>query len=164
MSPGTAGKVTEEDVTEEVANPANSIKIGDSSGQYEYILLEFEIPETSVAANQYLWDTTTVADGEHTVSAEFGANRAEATVTVDNTKPVITPDIADEENSGKDVKRGTITIDAEASDITSGIAEGSLGANPCQRAIRGRTDRTAVYDILGRSAGGRAHRHLHRLR
>lgn len=128
VSPGTAGKVTEEDVTEEVANPANSIKIGDSSGQYEYILLEFEIPETSVAANQYLWDTTTVADGEHTVSAEFGANRAEATVTVDNTKPVITPDIADEENSGKDVKRGTITIDAEASDITSGIAEGSLGA------------------------------------
>ena len=117
-----------------------------------------------MAANQYLWDTTTVADGEHTVSAEFGANRAEATVTVDNTKPVITPDIADEENSGKDVKRGTITIDAEASDITSGIAEGSLGATLANGQSEAEPIELPYNDILGRSAGGRAHRHLHRLR
>jgi hypothetical protein len=50
VSPGTEGTITEKDVTAEVADSTKQIKIGDSSGQYEYIRLDFTIDNSSVTS------------------------------------------------------------------------------------------------------------------
>ncbi|MFT9009509.1 MAG: metallophosphoesterase [Bifidobacterium sp.] len=120
VSPGATGTVTEKDVTDEVANAQSSIKIGDSSGQYEYIRLDFTIDPSSVMSSQYSWDTSKVTDGEHDVEAHAQAGEAKSQVIVDNTKPSIEPEIS-ADASASNTLRGNIVINASASDATSGI-------------------------------------------
>jgi hypothetical protein len=128
VSPGTEGTITEKDVTTEVADSTKQIKIGDSSGQYEYIRLDFTIDNSSVTSRQYLWDTTTAHDGEHTVTAKSQDGDATAKVVVDNTKPTIEPAITAQGGDGN-VLRGSMVIDATAKDATSGIpSAGESGA------------------------------------
>jgi hypothetical protein len=128
VSPGTEGVISEKDVTDEVANAANQIKIGDSAGQYEYIRLDFTIDSSSVTSKQYLWDTSAMSDGEHTVSAQSKDGSASAKVVVDNTKPSIEPKLSAQGGDGN-VLRGSVVIDAQAHDATSGIpGAGESGA------------------------------------
>lgn len=128
VSPGASGTVSEKDVTAEVANGNNQIKIGDSSGQYEYIRLDFTIDDASITSNQYVWDTKEAEDGQHTITATSKDDSAKADVIVDNTKPVITPRIT-AQGGDTNTLRGNVTIDATASDATSGIPEsGTSGA------------------------------------
>ncbi|MDN6566347.1 MAG: metallophosphoesterase, partial [Actinomyces sp.] len=128
VSPGTEGTVTFKDVTSEVADRSAQLKIGDSAGQYEYIELEFTLPEDAFTGRQYAWDTTKVQDGTHTISATAGDSSTEATVLVDNTPPTITPSITGQGTQGTsvlvtdgDTARGDIDIDAAFEDATSGI-------------------------------------------
>ncbi|MFT9058825.1 metallophosphoesterase [Bifidobacterium aquikefiri] len=128
VSPGASGVVSDKDVTDEVANATNSIKIGDSAGQYEYIRLDFSIDPASVTSQQYTWDTTKAADGEHTVQATANAGDAQAKVVVDNTKPSIDPELSADKSTSNTL-RGNIVINAKASDETSGIPNsGESGA------------------------------------
>lgn len=121
ISPGASGAVTEErDVTAEIQDASSSIKMGDSAGQYEYLKLTFQIPNNAYTSSQYEWDTTQVADGAHTITATEGDNSRTINVTVDNTKPTITPSVTAKNTNG-DIMRGDITINADAADVTSGI-------------------------------------------
>lgn len=134
VSPGTEGTISEKDVTDEVADPESNIKMGDSAGQYEYIRLEFTIDDADMLAREYRWDTAKVKDGAHTVAAKAddGSGDAKAvTVTVDNTKPVITPTIKD----GATL-RGTLDIDASATDATAGL-DGKVSATIADGATDG---------------------------
>src|SRR5699024_5813307 len=70
----------------------------------------------------YAWDTTTEDDGEHTVSATDGTFTAEAAVVVDNTAPVITPELtADTATEGR--LQGRIVLDGAVSDAITEVAD-----------------------------------------
>ncbi|KFI72969.1 metallophosphoesterase [Bifidobacterium minimum] len=143
VSPGDSGAVTEKDVTDEVADSSSSIKMGDTAGQYEYIRLDFEIPASSVTTNAYAWDTTALKDGTHTVTASTSEGSSTTTVTVDNTRPTITPSISSTATTGIGYRRGTITIGATASDETSGVPSSGTGALSATLA-NGADDATAI--------------------
>ncbi|MCH4160350.1 MAG: metallophosphoesterase [Bifidobacterium sp.] len=128
VSPGTEGTISEKDVTDEVGNATNQLKIGDSAGQYEYIRLDFTIDSKSVTSKQYVWNTAQQSDGEHTVTAQSQSGSATSKVIVDNTKPTIEPELTAQGGDGN-VLRGSVVINATAKDATSGIpATGESGA------------------------------------
>ena len=91
----------------------------------------FTIPQDAFNSVAHTWDSTTVADGEHLITAASAADPASGaparaasrTILVDNTAPVITSDIEEAKQY-----RGPFTIDAAASDEGSGLASvhGSL--------------------------------------
>nr|WP_298987748.1 lamin tail domain-containing protein [uncultured Micrococcus sp.] len=92
------------------------IPMGDSAGKNDYVDASFHLPQDAFSATAFDWDTTTVADGEHTVTATDGTTTVTRTVTVDNTGPEISIDLAD----GAEV-RGAHTLQATASDAGAGV-------------------------------------------
>ena len=98
-------------------DPTQIIQMGDSTGKVEVLEAPFTIPEDAYNAQAAQWDSTTVADGEHTVcgTSPDGA-RTERTIKVDNTAPAITTSVKDGEE-----KRGGFTIDFDATDKGSGL-------------------------------------------
>ncbi|MFE6996448.1 lamin tail domain-containing protein [Microbacterium sp. NPDC057659] len=101
----------------ERACPADAAeRIALSDANLVYILFTFDIPEDAFDSVSTLWDTTTVADGEHVVTASEGERTATRTVRVDNTAPRIDSTITD----GRQY-RGDFTIDAAVTDEGSGF-------------------------------------------
>ena len=71
--------------------------IGDSTGMIPHLDATFSIPAADAEAVGITLDTTTLTDGEHTVTAVAGEKTTTANVIVDNTKPSI--DFGIEENA-----------------------------------------------------------------
>lgn len=92
------------------------VAMGDSAGKNDFVDATFTLPDDAFSATAFDWDTTQVADGEHTVTATDGTSTVSRTVVVDNTAPDITTTIEE----GRDY-RGTFTLDASASDAGSGL-------------------------------------------
>ncbi|WP_378147154.1 metallophosphoesterase [Cnuibacter sp. UC19_7] len=93
------------------------LQMGDSTGKLDFYDARFVLPDDAFAAKAATWDTTAVADGAHTVAASSSGASASATVSVDNTAPVITTGAVD----GTEY-RGGFTLDASATDAGSGLA------------------------------------------
>ncbi|WDH82936.1 MULTISPECIES: S-layer homology domain-containing protein [Paenibacillus] len=100
------------------SNPQEEIKMGDSSGRYEYIDFAFNLTAEELRSTAYAWDTRKAEDGEHDLTAEAGEERVSASVIVDNTAPNINPNLEE----GKEY-RGEFTIDAHITDELAGVKE-----------------------------------------
>lgn len=98
-------------------DPNAIIQMGDSQGKVEILDAKFDIPADAYTARSADWDTTKVADGEHTVCG-IGADgsRVEQTVIVDNSGPEITSPITE----GADM-RGEFPVEFSAKDAGSGL-------------------------------------------
>ena len=97
-----------------VADQETNIKMGDGTSKYEIVYATFTLTEEDFSAVRYLWDTTKVSNGQHTVSN----GSEQITVTVDNAPPVITTNMED----GKEYHQGTIEVTAEddtSSEVTT---------------------------------------------
>lgn len=94
-------------------DPTEIIQMGDSTGKHDFFDSEFTLPDDAFTAVANDWDTTSVTDGAHPVSATDGADRADAEVTVDNTAPQVTPSIED----GR-AYQGEFSLDAEVEDAS----------------------------------------------
>lgn len=96
---------------------AGFIAMGDGASNYDYVEATFAVPDDAFTSVAHAWDTTTTADGPHTVTARTATDTVTRTVQVDNTQPTVTPAVADGERY-----RGSFAIDARATDAGSGIA------------------------------------------
>ncbi len=103
--------------------PDPATRIGFADANQVYFTATFDIPDDAFDSLAHVWDTTTVEDGPHTVTASAGAETLERTVRVDNTAPSVESAMGD----GQHV-RGPITIDATASDEGAGLVVGGLTA------------------------------------
>ncbi|UFU08028.1 lamin tail domain-containing protein [Ruania halotolerans] len=92
-------------------DPNQTIAMGDSTGKHDFYDSVFTLPDDAYTALAHEWDTTAVADGEHTVRAIDGDDEASAAVLVDNTAPQVTPSV----NDGQ-TYQGEIVLDAQVSD------------------------------------------------
>lgn len=107
-------------------NPDNGVdpdtvyNIGDSSGMSPTLDVHFTIPADKVDAVGYIWDTTTVEDGEHLITLKSGSTIKTVNVTVDNTAPQITANLTDNATLS-----ALFTLKPEFTDLT-GINEDSL--------------------------------------
>lgn len=94
-------------------NSDTNYAIGDSPGKNPVYDFDFTIDEEKFASLAYLFDTTTVSDGEHEIKAALGDDETTANVFVDNTAPIIKPNIQE----GQEYK-GDFTIDAAIEDAS----------------------------------------------
>ncbi|WP_052759806.1 S-layer homology domain-containing protein [Paenibacillus sp. DMB20] len=92
------------------------LKMGDSTGKSEWIGFGFDLKPEYFRSKAYLWDTRQFADGGHEISVEDGSGKATSNVMVDNTPPVIKPNVEE----GKEY-RGHFTIDAVIEDRFAGV-------------------------------------------
>ena len=90
---------------------------GFSDANLVYFLATFEVPDDAFDSVLHQWDTSAVADGEHTVGATAGAQSATRTLVVDNSAPEITSSVQDGARM-----RGVFDVDAQATDAGSGVA------------------------------------------
>lgn len=81
-----------------------------------YYLATFTIPEDAFNSTAKVWDSMAVADGPHQVTASAGSESVTRTVLVDNTAPVVSSTIEENEQY-----RGDFVIDASATDSGSGL-------------------------------------------
>ncbi|MFD1174371.1 lamin tail domain-containing protein [Oceanobacillus picturae] len=100
------------------ADPNRNYPIGDSPGKDPVYDFTFMLEEEQFTSTAYLFDTSSVADGEHKVRAVYDEEEVEATVVTDNTAPVLKPTIVEGETY-----KGPLNIDAEATDAESGVEE-----------------------------------------
>lgn len=98
------------------ADPEQELTVGDGGSATPTFNFTFTVPEEKLISKAYRWDTTKVAEGTHTVTAKDGQQTVKATVTVDNTAPLIVPTIEE----GKSYK-GAFTIDAKVTDEYSAV-------------------------------------------
>ncbi|SEB46293.1 3',5'-cyclic AMP phosphodiesterase CpdA [Nocardioides exalbidus] len=98
------------------ACPAPDARIGFNDASLVYFLATFDVPADAFDSVLHQWDTTAVADGEHTVAAAAGAGTASRTLVVDNSAPQITSSVADGAKM-----RGSFDVDATATDAGSGL-------------------------------------------
>ena len=97
--------------------PDPSASIGFKDATLVYFTATFTIPDDAFGSLAHVWDTTAVADGEHTVTATAGTTSVTRTVVVDNTAPQVTTPLVD-----GTLYRGPVTVDAQATDAGSGVA------------------------------------------
>lgn len=88
-----------------VASQESDISMGDGTSKIEILYATFQLEDSDFEAIRYLWDTTQVADGEHTISN----GNEQVTVKVDNTAPEIISNIEE----GKEYHSGTIEVEAK---------------------------------------------------
>ncbi|HIS68797.1 MAG TPA: DUF5011 domain-containing protein [Candidatus Gallacutalibacter stercoravium] len=88
-----------------VDSQETEIKMGDGTSKCEIVYANFTLSDEDFDAVRYLWDTTQVQDGAHSVSN----GSEQISVTVDNTAPVITTNMEE----GKEYHQGTITVSAQ---------------------------------------------------
>ncbi|WP_309135719.1 metallophosphoesterase [Cellulomonas sp.] len=100
-----------------------NIGMGDSgAGNVDDYRATFTLPDDAFSAVGHAWDTTTVADGTHTVTGTDGVRTDTAEVVVDNTAPVVEPSLVADETSDAGLQ-GRITLDAVVTDAASSVAE-----------------------------------------
>lgn len=97
------------------SDPTTVIRMGDSVGKYDYIDCKFRLSDNSFKSLTYNWDTTTLPDGEYTISATEGSDQVKSMVRIDNTAPVISTNI-----EAKQYK-GNFSIHASAEDAIAGV-------------------------------------------
>lgn len=102
-------------------DPGKVINMGDSSGKIEILNAVFTVDDSSFNSIAYDFDTASVEDGEHTITAELQGETKTVKVNVDNTAPQVECSIED----GKTYK-GKFTVSADITDTASGIASSSV--------------------------------------
>jgi len=100
-------------------NPDSWIRMGDSAGKIGVLDANFSIPADAFTGSNHQWDTTKVADGEHTVTATASVGSVTRTVKVDNTAPAIT--LVAPENGA--TQQGEFSLSFSAEDAGVGVAE-----------------------------------------
>ena len=101
----------------EYADPGLILDMGDDGRFLPVVYFHFDIPEHHWTALSYLWDTTGVHEGGHTVTLTApDASSANAQVTVDNTGPDIETTVED-----GNTYKGPFVIDAAAADSLAGV-------------------------------------------
>lgn len=98
------------------SNPSTVYDMGDDGTYRPFEDFTFTLTEDHTKAKTYHWDSSTVADGEHTITAKNSEQEVSATVLVDNTAPVIETNM---ENGS--LMKGTFTIQASATDALAGM-------------------------------------------
>ncbi|WP_416953712.1 metallophosphoesterase [Nocardioides sp. T5] len=96
--------------------PAPDARIGFSDANLVYFLATFDVPDDAFDSVLHQWDTTAVADGQHTVTAAAGGQSATRTLVVDNSAPQISATVEDGATM-----RGSFDVDAQATDAGSGV-------------------------------------------
>ncbi|MGG0855789.1 metallophosphoesterase [Metabacillus fastidiosus] len=97
------------------SNPEKVFDMGDDGTYRPFENFTFIIPKEKAASKGFIWDTTTVADGKHTIIVKSADEEVKKKVHVDNSAPLIETTVIE----GKEYK-GSFEIDA---DITDDIAE-----------------------------------------
>ena len=100
------------------SNPDEELSIGDGGTSTPTVEFEFDVPEDQFQSKTFRWDTTEIEEGEHTISAKGADEMDQAEVIVDNSAPVITPSVNEE-----DEYKGNFTLDADLEDQYSGVTE-----------------------------------------
>lgn len=90
--------------------------VGDGSRSEDWIEATFTVPEHHFTARAATWDSTTVPDGAHEVTAIAHGQRASAVLEVDNTAPALEPTIAPHTQV-----RGEARLDVSARDGAAGL-------------------------------------------
>lgn len=94
------------------------LKMGDSAGKLDFFDATFALPEDAFTGVTHAWDTTGMADGEHTVTVtRADGETLSRTVRVDNTGPELTITGVSE---GAEL-RGAVEITATAADAGAGV-------------------------------------------
>jgi len=96
-------------------DPNKIYDMGDDGTYRPFEHFHFTLTSEQTSAAAYNWDSKSVADGKHIISAKDGQNEASVSVMVDNTAPVI------ETNMKKQEYRGAFSINASASDEIAGM-------------------------------------------
>lgn len=91
-----------EKINIDVPSQESNISMGDGTSKYEILYANFQLEDSDFEAMRYLWDTTQVQDGNHSVSN----GNEKISVIVDNTAPEITSNIEE----GKEYHNGTIEV------------------------------------------------------
>ncbi|WP_240390561.1 lamin tail domain-containing protein [Bacillus sp. Y1] len=107
-------------------NDPTIIKMNDGN---PFVDFHFSITEEHARSKTFSWNTTTVPDGEHTITIADLDEEVSATVIVDNTAPIISTNIKE----GKTYK-GAFEIQAKAKDAGAGVelVEAFLDDEPIQ--------------------------------
>jgi hypothetical protein len=95
------------------SDPTRVLKMNDSN---PFVDFHFPITKEHARSKSYVWNTTTVPDGEHMITVADLDEEVSATVLVDNTAPTITTNMKE----GKTYK-GAFTIEAKAKDAGAGV-------------------------------------------
>ncbi|MFP7472600.1 lamin tail domain-containing protein [Niallia taxi] len=99
----------------EKSDPNKIYDMGDDGTYRPFEHFHFTLNSEQTSAAAYNWDSKTVGDGKHTISAKDGQNEKSVSILVDNTAPAI------ETNMKKQEYRGAFTINASASDEIAGV-------------------------------------------
>ncbi len=128
--------------------------IGDSSGMSPWMSATFHIPEEEVTAVGYALDTTTLADGTHTVTATAGDVTKTVEIVVDNTVPEIELGVEDGE-----IVEGTLEInpqitDANAVSAVSVVLDGEEISVPYSQAVRNMEKGEHTLSVIAEDVAG----------
>ena len=96
-------------------NYTDITKVGDVSGRYIRVDLEFTVPADKADAFAYELDTTSLDDGEHTITAASGDDTVSVTFTVDNSEPVEEPEPEPEFSLNMTLGEAGVVTDASVS-------------------------------------------------
>ncbi|RIW36077.1 LPXTG cell wall anchor domain-containing protein [Bacillus salacetis] len=97
-------------------DPSQVFDMGDDGTYRPFEDFTFTLTDEHARSKAFAWDTTTVADGSHTVKAADNDEEVQTIVQVDNTAPEITSNIEDNKSY-----KGAFTIDADAVDAIAGV-------------------------------------------
>ncbi|UAL47758.1 lamin tail domain-containing protein [Sutcliffiella horikoshii] len=99
-------------------DPAQVFDMGDDGTDRIFEDFTFTVTGEQAPSKSYKWDTASVSDGEHVISAMDADEEISTKVMVDNTAPSITTSLEE----GKEYK-GAFTIDVTATDAIAGVKE-----------------------------------------
>lgn len=114
----------------EWADADQVIQMGDSTGKHDYIEGTFTLDDDDFSGVGFTWNTATVADGMHTITARSGDETLTRKVLVDNTAPTVSPSVTSDAESEHGL-HGAITLDASVGDgdgDVSGVPDGAVSA------------------------------------
>ncbi|MGD6966639.1 lamin tail domain-containing protein [Rossellomorea vietnamensis] len=97
-------------------DPAKVYDMGDDGTFRPFEDFTFTLTDEHAQAKANSWDTTTAADGDHTVKVQDQDEEIQTVVQVDNTAPEIMTNIEDNKSY-----KGAFTIEADATDEIAGV-------------------------------------------
>lgn len=97
------------------------LPLGDNGSSIPVIDFTFTIDEEKFTSLAHELDSTKIADGKHVVKTTLDEETIQTSIVVDNTAPIIESMIEKDK-----LYKGAFTIDAEVTDVTSGVEEVTL--------------------------------------